>query len=185
MKRGLFLLLVVLLLCGCASGAEQMDRALTLRGKIQQSEVTFDVELTADYGNKLYTFCMECHGDKLGNLKFKVTEPQSIAGITGSVSKDSGKLTFDDKVLAFDVLADGLISPVSGPWVMLETLRSGYLTSCAEEGELFRIAIDDSYQEKALHLDIWVDRENMPHQCEIFWQGRRLLSMKIKNFAFV
>ena len=128
---------------------------------------------------------MECRSDVQGNLQFTVTEPETIAGISGTVAKGSGKLSFDDQVLAFDILADGLISPVSGPWVMVETLRGGYLTSCSQEGELLRVAIDDSYAENALHLDVWIDGSDIPQRCEIYWQGRRLLSMDVKNFTFL
>ena len=185
MKRIAILLLVMVLLGGCAADSGQMDRAMALRGKIQQKEVTFEAAITADYGDKIHTFAMECHGDTQGNMKFTVKEPESIAGISGTVSKGSGKLTFDDKILAFDILADDLISPVSGPWVLLETLRSGYLTSCSQEGELLRVAIDDSYEENALHLEVWLDSGDIPQRCEIYWQGRRLLSMDVKNFTFL
>ena len=185
MKRIAVLLLVIVMLCGCSGGTEQMDRAMALRGRIQQKEVTFDAVVTADYGDKVHTFSMECHADILGNVKFKVTEPENIAGISGTIAKGSGKLTFDDQVLAFDILADELISPVSGPWVLMQTLRSGFLTSCSTEGELLRVAIDDSYEENALHLEVWLDSNDIPTQCEIYWQGRRLLSMDVKNFAFL
>ena len=158
---------------------------MALRGKLQQKEVSFDVTITADYGDKIHTFAMNCQGDTRGNMKFAVTEPATIAGISGTISKGSGKLTFDDQVLSFDILADGLISPVSGPWVLLETLRSGYLTSCSTEGDLLRVAIDDSYEEKALHLDVWLNSEDIPQRCEVIWQGRRLLSMEVKNFTFL
>ena len=185
MKRIMSFLLVAVFLTACGGNEQCLDRAMALRSKLQRSEVTFDTELTADYGDKIYTFSMTCQADATGNLKFTVTQPESIAGISGKISKDSGKLTFDDKVLGFDVLADGLISPVCGPWVFLETLRSGYLTSCTQEGEGLRISIDDSYQEKALHLDIWLDMEDIPQRCEVIWQGRRLLSMTVKNFTIV
>lgn len=185
MRRIAVLLLIIVMLCGCSGGSEQMDRAMALRGKIQQKEVTFDAVVTADYGDKVHTFSMECHADILGNVKFQVTEPENIAGISGTISKGNGKLSFDDQVLAFDILADELISPVSGPWVLIETLRSGFLTSCSTEGELLRVAIDDSYAEKALHLEVWLDSNDVPKQCEIYWQGRRLLSIDVKNFAFL
>lgn len=185
MKRMAILLLVIILLCGCTGDTGQMDRAMELRGRLQQKDVSFDADITADYGDKVHTFSMQCRGDTLGNMKFTVTKPETVAGISGSVSKGSGKLTFDDKVLAFDILADDLISPISGPWVLLETLRGGYLTSCSQEGELLRLAIDDSYEKNALHLEIWIDSGNIPKQCEIYWQGRRLLSMEVKNFTFL
>ena len=185
MKRIAILLLIIVMLCGCSGGAEQMDRAMALRGQMQQKEVTFDAIVTADYGDKVHTFTMQCHADILGNVKFKVTEPENIAGISGTISKGNGKLSFDEQVLTFDVLADELISPVSAPWVLVETLRSGFLTSCSTEGDLLRVAIDDSYAEKALHLEVWLDSNDIPKQCEIYWQGRRLLSIDVKNFAFL
>ena len=185
MKRLTCVVLILLLLCGCGADSKNLDRAMALRGQLQQKEVAFDVDVTADYGNKVHTFSMACQADIQGNLKFTVTKPETIAGISGIVAQDSGKLTFDDQILAFDILADDLTSPVSGPWVLIKTLRSGYLTSCSQEGELLRVAIDDSYAEKALHLEIWLDANDIPQQCEIYWQGRRLLSMNVKNFTFV
>ncbi|MBE6958462.1 MAG: hypothetical protein E7447_04855 [Ruminococcaceae bacterium] len=185
MKRLIGIVLLLCLLCGCSRHEENMDRAMALRSKLQQCEVAFSAELTADYGNKQHTFTLDCQADVKGNLKFTVAAPEKIAGITGSISQNSGKLTFDDKILAFDILADGLVSPVSGPWVLMETLRGGYLTSCSQDGEYLRVAIDDSYAENALHLEVWLDSEDTPQGCEIYWQGRRLLSMNIKNFRYL
>ena len=185
MKRIIVILLVMVLLAGCTSSDAQMERALILRSKLQGNSVKFDAKILADYGDKTYTFSLACEADVTGNLKFSVIQPESIAGITGTVSKGTGKLTFDERVLAFDTLADELVSPVSGPWVMMQTLRGGYLTSCAMEGEGLRLSIDDSYAEKALHLDVWLDKNDLPFRCDILWNGRRLLSMGITNFTFV
>lgn len=185
MKRIVCLVLIAVLLSGCSANSENLDRAMALRGKMQQKAVSFATTVTADYGDQVHSFSMTCQADAQGNLTFTVTQPESIAGISGTVAKESGKLTFDNQVLAFDILADGLISPVSGPWVMLETLRGGYLTSCSREGSLLRVAIDDSYADNALHLEIWIDEADIPQRCEIYWQGRRLLSMDVKNFAFL
>ena len=185
MKRIICIFVMLFLLSGCSVESGNMDRAMTLRGKLQQKEVSFETTITADYGDKIHTFSMECRSDVQGNLRFTVTEPETIAGISGTVAKGSGKLSFDDQVLAFDILADGLISPVSGPWVMVETLRGGYLTSCCREGEYLRLAIDDSYAEDALHLDIWLGESDLPVQADILWQGRRLLSICVKTFTFL
>ena len=67
----------------------------------------------------------------------------------------------------------------------METLRGGYLTSCSQEGDFLRLAIDDSYAENALHLEVWLDESDVPQKCEIYWQGRRLLSMNIKSFQYL
>ena len=185
MKRIFWILICIIILTGCADGSDQMDRALGLRARVQQAKITFDVDMTADYGDKTYDFSMSCKGDTEGNLSFTVTAPETISGISGTVSKGTGKLCFDDQMLAFEILSDGLLSPVCGPWVMLKSLQSGYLTSCGSEGGGLRMTIDDSYRDKALHLDIWLGEEDIPNRCEIYWEGRRLLTMDVKNFAFV
>lgn len=183
MKRILLVLLVTVLLTGCGDTDQQLDKAMELRAQMIAKTVSFDAGITADYGDKSYCFGMKCRVDTKGELTFEVTEPESIAGITGTVSGTGGKLTFDDTALAFGLMADGQLSPVSAPWVVVRTLRSGYLTSCTQEGEMLRLSIDDSYEDDALHLDIWLDAQNIPKTAEIFWQGRRLLSVTVANFT--
>ena len=185
MKRIIIVLLSMLLLCGCSANNQDMDRAMNLRAKILSNAVNFDAEITADYGDKIYTFTINCQCDLQGNIKFQVTQPKIISGIAGTISASGGKLTFDDVALGFELMADNQFSPISGPWVMMKSLRSGYLTSCNQEAGNLRIAIDDSYKDDALHLDIWLDGNDIPIRGEIMWQGRRLLTIDVKNFTFV
>ena len=159
---------------------------MELRSKLlQASRCSFDVSVTADYGDKIHIFAMDCQGDSKGNLTFTVTEPDTISGITGILSGEGGKLTFDETALHFDLLAEQQISPVSAPWILLRTLRSGYMTSaCAEEGRV-RLSIDDSYEENALRLDIWLDQENQPEHADILYDGRRILYLTVDHFEIL
>ena len=183
MKKLSVLLIVLLFLGGCSGKQEELERAMTLRAKLLASECSFDAKITADYGDKLYVFAMTCQGDSRGNLAFTVTEPESIAGITGIISQDGGKLTFDDTALAFPLMADDQLTPVSAPWIFLKTLRGGYLTSANTEEELLHLTIDDSYEEDALQLDIWLDGQNHPVQADILYDGRRILTVQVSNFT--
>lgn len=185
MKRFLCIFCFLVLLTGCAGSDDSMDRAMALRAKLLAQSAAFDAVITADYGDKTYSFGASCSVDTQGALTFTVAEPQTIAGITGSISATGGKLTFNDQALAFELLADGQVTPVSGPWILMNTLRSGYLTSCGLEDSRIRLAIDDSYEDDALHLDIWLDENDLPARGEILWQGRRILSIEVKNFKFV
>lgn len=185
MKRIISVLCLLVMLTGCVSAGDSLDRAMALRAKLLSQAISFDAEITADYGDRLYTFSMACQVDAQGKLTFTVQEPISIAGITGSVEAAGGKLTFDGQALSFALMADDQVTPVSAPWLLIRTLRSGYLTSCGEEGGKVRIAIDDSYEEDALHLDIWLDENDLPQRGEILWQGRRILSVSVTNFVFV
>ena len=185
MKRILAMVLAVVLLSGCGGTDTGMKKAMELREMLLSAQsCSFDTDISADFGDKTYSFSMKCVFDREGNMSFTVTAPETIAGITGSVSYAGGKLTFDESALAFSLLADGELSPVSAPWLVIKTLRGGYLTACGTEGELLRLTIDDSYEEDAMQSDIWV-KDYAPQYAEVVWQGRRILTLSIENFRLL
>lgn len=182
MKKRLWsLLLILVFLCGCGDG-QSMDGVLALRTKLQDGGCSFRTKITADYGDQFYTFSMDCSTDREGNLQFCVTAPDSIVGISGSISNSGGKLEFDQMALAFSLLADGQLSPVSGPWVMMKALIGGYITSTGTDGEYTRVTIMDSYEDDALTVDIWLDQNLDPVHGEILWYGRRILTLEVDDF---
>ena len=186
MRRILMLLLLLVLLSGCDGSNETFDRAMSLRtGLLQAEGCHFEAEITADYGDKTYTFQLACQADKEGNLSFTVLQPAYIAGITGKICGDGGELIFDDIALAFELQADGLLSPVSAPWVVLRALRSGYVENCVQEDGYHRMRVNDSYQEDALMLDIWFDAEQVPRQADIYEDNRRILTVIIGKYALM
>lgn len=176
---------ILLLLTGCGKHDEELDRAMALRAKLLTASVTFDAEITADYGDEVHTFSVYCEGDNQGNLGFRVTAPETIADISGCCDAGEGKLTFRDTVLAFPLLAEDQLSPVSAPWIFYMTLRGGYLTAAGMEEDLLRLTIDDSYDDDALTVDIWLDATDTPIRAEILYDGRRILTLTIENFQIL
>ena len=146
-------------------------------------ECSFDVTITADYGDKLHTFAMQCQTTGHGDLQFTVLQPETIAGITGEISSGEGKLTFDDTVLYFPLLADEQVTPVSAPWILVKTLLGGYLSSANQEDDLLHLTIYDSYEEDALQMEIWLDGKDIPVCAEILYGGRRIVTMSVENFS--
>lgn len=182
MKR-LALLAAVVMLCGCSLGSGQMGEALAVRSRLlSASGCSFRCHLTADYTDTVEQFTLDCQTLTNGTLEFTVVEPESISGITGAVDSDEGALTFDGEVLAFPLMADERLSPISAPWILMNTLKNGYITACVQENELLHLSISDSYADDALELEVWVDGENCPVSAEISWQGRRVVSMTVENF---
>lgn len=180
------LLVALVMLTGCAQTNEALDRGMALRAKLLGSSgCRFDATITADYGDKTYCFGVSCTSDTQGNVTFTVTDPETIAGIRGRIGGDGGKLTFDDEALAFELLADGQVTPVSAPWLLVRTLQGGYVTSCALEGDMVRLSIDDSYEADALHLDIWLGEGDLPVRADISFRDRRILSLEVKDFQIV
>lgn len=185
-KRAARVLILLLCLTGCTGENRELQRGLSLRtALLKGGGCSFTAQVTADYGDKAYTFSMDCVGDEKGDLTFSVTQPDTISGIRGSVSGEGGKLTFEETVLHFDLMADGMLAPVSAPWLLAKTLRSGCITSAGLDGQLLRLSIDDSYADDALHLDIWCDGENLPVKAEICWENRTLLSLAVTNFQIL
>ena len=184
MKKWTVSFISLVFLTGCTA-SDQIDRGMSLRSDILRSSGGFEAVITADYGDKSQSFTLDCTFDAFGDLDFEVVEPEEISGISGSIQDSAGAIKFDDTVLYFDLLTDEQLSPVSTPWIFLKALRSGYLTSAGNEGEYLRLSIDDSYEEDALHLDIWLNAGNIPVSAEIIYEERRILSMEIGNFRFM
>ncbi len=185
MRRILSLLCVVFLLGGCGKKDTLPDKIMSFRQRLLNGGCVFDTEITADYGDRTYTFAMNCKMEKDGSVVFTVTAPESIAGITGVMSEMSGGLTFDDQVLAFEMLADGQITPVSAPWHMLEALRGGFLHGYCETDEGMLVQINDSYKGENLLSEIHMDREGNLLSCELYWSERRFMTLSVSNFAFL
>ena len=185
MKKLFLFAAVLLILTGCKNQESYIQRGMDIRDRVTQKRCAFTACITADYGQSSYTFVMECRSGDSGDLSFVVKVPEAISDISGRLTADSGFLTFDDVALAFPLLADGEISPVSAPWIFLNTLRNGYLVAAGEDGVLYRLTLRDSYEDDALHVDVWIDEDNIPQRAEILWQGRSVLSLHIEEFVFV
>ena len=96
-----------------------------------------------------------------------------------------GKLTFDREVLVFSPLADGQIAPVTAPWILIHTLREGYITACGQTDRGLLLSINDSYAEDSIGLEIYLDESELPVFAEIIWQGKRILSVQLENFKWM
>lgn len=186
MKKILTFVISVMFLCGCSSGERNVDRAMALRNSVVSAKsCTFSVEITADYQSEYYNFKMDCNSDDSGNIHFTVSQPETIAGITGEISSDGGKLTFNDKYLVFAPLVDGWITPVSAPWIFMEVLRSGYISGCSNEEGKISVLLNDTYQGETVDVTIGLNENDLPDVIEIFWQGRRVVTMGVENFTIL
>lgn len=185
MKRILSMFLVLLFLPGCGHQKDYLQEGIQLRQQLLENGCSFVADITANYGDKTYTFSVGCTADSSGDIRFIVIAPETIAGISGKMTNENGFLTFDETVLAFPLLADGEVSPVSAPWILMKTLRSGYMTYAGKDGSETVVTICDSYKNESLQLDIWLNESGYPRYADILWQGRNVLSITVKDFSIV
>ena len=185
MKRLLCVIVLVASLLGCGKN-EGLDKGLQLRNSVLQSSGwTFRCIITADYGEKQYEFTEGCQVDSAGNLRFQVLAPESISGIAGNVAGSGGELTFDEQVLAFPLLTDGLLTPVSAPWFFAHSLTSGYINACEDSAEGIKVIIHDSHGQLTVETYIYCNKDNIPYFAEIFWEGRRMITLQISEFTIL
>ena len=184
MKKHVIWILSLLFLNGCSSTTKDLDAGMQLRAKIlQSSQCSFTAQITAEYDDRLYQFTVDSKMDQSGDLYFTVIEPETISGISGKLSGSGGEIIFDNQILQFPMMAEDLPSPISAPWILINTLRSGYLSSACNEDDVYRLSMDDSYNGDDYRLDIWLDAEQFPHQADILLDGKRILTMKVSNFV--
>ena len=186
MKRLASLVLICFFFSGCSGAEKGLDTGMELRSKLLKAEkVSFHVDVSADHGDTMDLFSMECSADRNGTVSFTVTAPDSISGITGQIAGEQGTLTFENTALYFPLVAQGRLSPVTAPWILMKTLRSGYLRAAGMEDQQLRLTIDDSYEEDALQVDIWLDEQNLPQRAEVLCEGRLILSLVVRNFEIL
>ena len=175
---------MVLFFSGCEMENRPLNQAMIFREELLSSaNCSFSAEVTADYGDSINRFSMDCIGDSAGNLSFEVTQPESISGIRGMISAEGGHIEFEDHALYLPLLTDDLLTPASAPWIFLKTLRSGYITSACEEDARLRVTINDSYADDALMLDVWFEQEK-PVRADILHEGKRILALNVDMFSF-
>ncbi len=185
MKKIALVFSIIFLLSGCSGTNAPLEQSVSLRTKLLSAQlISFDVTVTADYGDSIQVFSMACQGDSHGTVHFDVTAPASISGIQGSINGEKGALEFENTALYFPLLADGQLTPVSAPWILIQALRNGCITSAGTDDGTVIVSIDDRYDDDALHLDIWLDETNCPCKAEILYRERKILSLDVKNFTY-
>lgn len=178
-----WLLLFAVFLLGCSAQDPAMEAALELRSRcLAAQQVSFCAQISADYITNIESFTLECHQNGNETVTFRVLGPADIEGIGGTVSGAEGTVEFDDTVLAFPMMAQDRLSPLSGPWVLMKAIRSGHIIAAGQEGDLIHLIIDDSYAEDALTVDVSL-KNGAVCAAEIAWEGRRCLTMSVEDFS--
>jgi hypothetical protein len=183
MRKLFCLLCIAVLLSGCQQKSGSMDTALQLRQQLNTAQsCSFAAKIIADYGDTTYSFEMNCNYESSGDLLFTVTAPQTISNITGKLSKEGGELTFDDVALGFPMIADEQLSPVNAPWIFMNALRSGYITSAGEVDDKTHLVIDEGDQTDPLSVHVWLNESNIPSYVEIYFHSGRILTIEVAQY---
>ena len=137
MRRRICALMMTLpLLAGC-SGGEQGggnsadELALSIRTEyLAMTSCAATVEMTADYGQRVYEYTLTVSWQKGGETLLTVVKPENIAGITARIQNGSALLEYENASLETGLLSAEGLSPMEAVPAILDYIFSGYIAEC-------------------------------------------------------
>lgn len=185
MRKRIAMLLVLgcLLLSGCQPKQNDLQTALDFRTRlISQAGCRFTAHVTADYGDRTYSFSLRCAFDgEDGELE--VLAPEAIAGIRAEIDGEDAALSFDGVSLEYGKLAGDRVAPLTVPWLLGSAWSGDYIALTGREGDLTRVTWLKGYNEDELSIDTWL-QEGIPTYAEVSHDGTRVLTVMIQDFVF-
>lgn len=183
MRRMTTLLLTacLVIMAGCTKEETTLSPAIAFRAElVQTGGCAFQADITADYGDSVQNFSMSCDAAK--EVRLTLTAPETIAGITATVEKNSGKLTYDGMALEFGLLANGNVAPAAAPALLYYAWTESYIAAAGEENGLYRVTYEKDYEEKMLIIDTWF-KNGIPISAELCYNNERILKVLISDFS--
>ncbi len=184
MKRFWILPLCLLLMCsGCGSkgngGADIQAQYARVAAAQMEAEVTFHT------GQEDRSFTLRCDYTPESST-VTVTAPETVAGITATVSGDGLTIGYDGAVLSAG--SGGLPGPVNALPYLLRALGSGYLLEQGRETlgdtDCYRLTLDAALGDTPLTCTAWLETETLlPRYAELTMEGTVVVSVELLAFS--
>ena len=190
-STALLTLLLSAALCGCGGGDDGNELALELRAAfIAMESCSGTMEVTADYGERVYEYTVEFSEKKDKGLDLVLTAPEEVAGITAHVAQGQTALEFDGLVLETGPLNQEGLSPLDALPAFLEAMRSGYIAESGLEAidgqDFLRLTFRQPEKEagKGTEHVLWFEKETKTlRQGELRSDGRTAVRCTFSTFA--
>ena len=177
------LTIMTLLLSSCGAGNNGMQDALRFRTELtEHGGCSFLAQITAEVEERGYVFALQSScGDS--ETKLTVVTPESIAGISATVTELNATLSFEDVALDFGRMDDVLTSPLYLPWLLHDAWCSSYIDCAGDDGGMNRVTYLWGSGEEELVIETWFS-DSIPVHAEIYRGERMLLSVRVEEFTF-
>ena len=140
------------------------------------------LNLTADYGDKVYEYKLKYEGTADDGL-LTVTEPENIAGLSAHLWEDGITLKYDDVSLETGALSPDGLSPLDAVPAMLSAWTAGYPEACVFESIDGDDFVSVGYPLTGTeYLRTWFDTETLlPYMTEITSNGSVVIKCVFEN----
>ena len=151
--------------CGGETGNEAEQLALDIRTEyLAMQSCAAHVELTADYGQRVYTYGLDLSYVREEEMTLTITEPEHIAGSMAHIREGETTLEYEGVRVETGPLNEAGLSPMNALPVLLTGIQEGFLAESVLEGggeepETLHITIRDPEAEagSGTELQIWFD----------------------------
>lgn len=187
-----------LLLAACGGG--EADRAEELlqqarRAYVEMTACAAHVELTADYGERVFSYGAELSWEKEGELVITLTSPENVAGASAVVHAGETALEYEGVMVETGPLDDRGLTPVDAVPALLTYAREGFVAECCLEdsgstGEETPQALRLSLREPEAQpgtgreCELWLDPETFALlRGELSLDGRTVIQCRFSGFT--
>lgn len=176
-------LCLLLAACGRGGAGDNDQLALEIRAAyLAMNGCSATIDITADYGRRVYDYTMAMTWARDGDTLLVIQAPESIAGVTARIGKESASLEYEGVSLETGTLDDQGLSPIGAIPVLLTSAREAFIAESASEpvGEIPALKL--TYREPEAvpgtgrEISIWFHTETYaPIQAEILSDGARVI----------
>ena len=179
----------MLLLCLCLSGCDQknpaLQQAMDFRSRLQSSGgCSFLSEVTSQIDGRAYQFTLRARCEADGSVSLTVEAPSTIQGIRAAISGMKTQIEFDALALDFGKLDDAMTTPLYAPYVFYHSWKSAYIDCAGEEEGLWHVSYRFGYEDQELTMECLLSDAG-PQRCELYRQGKLLVSASVQEFTFL
>ena len=186
-------LLLCAVLCGCVGEQGDNDLTLELRADfLSRTGCTGTMDLTADYGQRVYEYTVEFSETEEDGLTMTITAPAEVAGITARIVSGQTALEYDGIQLETGPLNSDGLSPMDAIPAFFEAMESGYIaetgTEMIGETEVLRICCRDPELDPGQGLEtvLWFDKaQKTLLQGEVRSDGSTVIRCEFSAFILV
>jgi len=186
------LMMTLLFLAGC--GGQKIDEAeqlaLDIRSRyLSMAGCTATLEITADYGDRVFECVLELDHTAGGPTLLTVTEPELLRGVTARLEDGESFLEFDGIILDTGSISPEGRSPMDCVPFLLEEIRGGFISRWGLEtmGETpcVRFATGDPTGQSGTECEFWFDQGSFAlRKGEVCVNGSVVLRCETQNFIW-
>ena len=185
------MILLLALLCACGGGNADNELVLSLREDVQNIDAwSGEMELTADYGQRVYAYSVSFTGDREEGTTLTITAPEEAAGITAVAKEGQTWLDYDGVRLETGPLDPQGLSPMDALPALLTELETGTVAEVGTETDgdlsLLRLTLRDPEVTPGTGREtvFWFDKaQKMLLRAELRNDGATVVSCVFSSFT--